>query len=79
MEEINRKKNAKFSLERQINELNYNKNILIEEQKNNIKEHNEIKEKIKNISNQITYIIIKLQNISHKIDDIAMNNSHLKT
>ena len=49
------------------------------------KENNEWKEKyviqkkIKNINNQILFIIIKLQSISEKINVITMNNnSHLK-
>lgn len=79
MEEIDRKKNAKTNLEKQINDLNDHKKVLEEEQNRNIKEQNEIKGKIKNTSNQITYIIIRLQNISQKIEDIAMNNNHLKT
>ena len=79
MEEIDRKKNAKTNLEKQINDLNDHKKVLEEEQNKNIKEQNEIKEKIKNTSNQITYIIIRLQNISQKIEDFAMNNNHLKT
>lgn len=79
MEEIDRKKNAKTNLEKQINDLNDHKKVLEEEQNKNIKEQNEIKGKIKNTSNQITYIIIRLQNISQKIEDIAMNNNHLKT
>ena len=79
MEEINRKKNAKTSLEKQINEFNYHKEVLEEEKNKYIQEQNEIKEKIKNTSNQISYIIIKLKNISQKIEDIAMNSKHLKT
>ena len=79
LEEIDRKKNAKTNLEKQINDLNDHKKVLEEEQNKNIKEQNEIKGKIKNTSNQITYIIIRLQNISQKIEDIAMNNNHLKT
>ena len=79
MEEINRKKNAKTSLDKQKNELNYHKEILEEERNKYIEEQNEIKEKIRNTTNQITFIIIKLQNISQKIEELAMNNKHLKT
>ena len=79
MEEINRKKNAKTSLDKQKNELNYHKEILEEEKNKYIEEQNEIKEKIRNTTNQITFIIIKLQNISQKIEELAMNNKHLKT
>ena len=76
---MEQKKDAKSNLQRQINELNINKNILLEEQKKNIQEQEQIKKEINNKSNQITYIIIKLKHISQKIEDIAMNNSHLKT
>ena len=79
LEEMEQKKDAKSNLQRQINELNINKNILLEEQKKNIQEQEQIKKEINNKSNQITYIIIKLKHISQKIEDIAMNNSHLKT
>ena len=79
MEEINRKKNAITSLDKQKNELNYHKEILEEERNKYIEEQNEIKEKINNTTNQITFIIIKLQNISQKIEELAMNNKHPKT
>ena len=44
----------------------------------NIKKQNEIKEKIKSKKNQIISIIIKLQNISRKLEGIAINNNLLK-
>ena len=59
--------------------LNDNKKQLLEEKNNNLKDKEEIEKKIENIKNQITYIIIKLQSISEKINDIAMNNNHSKT
>ena len=37
-----------------------------------------IYKKIIDINNQILFIIIKLQSISEKINDIAMKNNHLK-
>ena len=37
-----------------------------------------IYKKIIDINNQILFIIIKLQSILEKINDIAMNNNHLK-
>ena len=79
LQELNSKKNAKNNLERQKNELNYNKNKLNQEKVNNINERNEIQKKILNTKNQITFIIVRLKNISNKISDIAMNNNHLKT
>ena len=79
LEEINRKKNAKSNLEKQINELSFNKNKLLEQKNNNIKDKHETELLIQTISNQITFIIIKLKGISQKINDIAMNNNSLKT
>ena len=79
LEEINRKKNAKSNLEKQINELSFNKNKLLEQKNNNIKDKHETEKLIQTISNQITFIIIKLKTISQKINDIAMNNNSLKT
>ena len=79
LEEINRKKNAKSNLEKQINELSFNKNKLLEQKNNNIKDKHETEKLIQTISNQITFIIIRLKTISQKINDIAMNNNSLKT
>ena len=79
LEEMDKKTNAKNNLERQKNELNYNKSKLEKEKINNINEKDKIQEKIKDINNQILFIIIKLQGFSEKINDIAMNNNHIKT
>lgn len=79
LEEMNKNYNEKNSIEKQKNELNYNKNILIEKKKSNIKDKFEIQNKIRNINMEILIIIMKLQSISEKINDIAMNNHHLKT
>ena len=79
MEEINKKKNAKSNLQKKINELNFLKNKLLEEKNKNIKDKNETEKRVQSTSSQITFIIIKLKGISDKINDIAMNNNHLKT
>ena len=79
LEEINQKKKSKSELDKQINELNFNKKKLTEEKTKNLKDKSDIEKKIINTSNQITYIIIKLKNISDKINSIAMNNNNLKT
>ena len=76
--EMNKKNSAKNSLERQKNELKYNKDKLSTEKENNLKEKNDIQKKISDINHQILFIIIKLQSISEKINDIAMNNNHIK-
>ena len=79
LDEMNKNNNAKNSVERQQNELKYNKGVLMNEKEKNLKEKQDIQDKIKNINKQILFIIIKLQRISEKINDIAMNNNHLKT
>ncbi len=79
LKELNNKKKAKNNLDNQINELNYNRNKLNQEKINNINDRNEIQKKILDTKNQITFIIVRLKNISNKINDIAMNNNHLKT
>jgi hypothetical protein len=73
MEELNEEVDSK------LNELNYNRNKLNQEKINNINDRNEIQKKILDTKNQITFIIVRLKNISNKINDIAMNNNHLKT
>jgi len=75
---LEEKAKGKSNLDKKKNELNYIKNIIMEEQKKNIREQTEVEEKIKNAHNQITYIIIKLKQALEKIDDIAMNQRHLK-
>ena len=50
-----------------------------QEKTKNINDRNEIQKKISDTKNLITLIIIRLKNISNKINDIAMNNNHLKT
>ena len=42
-------------------------------------EKNEIEKKILTTSNNITFIIIKLKNMSDKIDCLAMNTENIKT
>ena len=79
VEEMNKKNNAKNNLEKQKNELKYNKDTLLKEKEKNLKEKIIIQNKIRDINHQILFIIIKLQNISEKINDIAMNNNHIKT
>jgi len=74
-EELNQKNNIKSNFEREINELYLKKPSSYEIKM--IMEKNYIEEKIKNIRNQIIYIIIKLQNLSQKIEGIPMNNTHL--
>lgn len=53
--------------------------MLIKEKEKNIKEKYDLINKIQYIDRQITFIIIKLQNMSEKIKGIAMNKNHLMT
>lgn len=78
LEEMNKKSKDKSNLQKQKNEIEYNKQKLIEEKGKNSKEKEEIQKKITNINKQIVFIIIKLQGISEKINNIAMNNNHIK-
>ena len=78
LDEMNKHNKTKSNLERHQNELLYNKNLLLEQKDKNIMEKTNIQRKITDINNQILFIIIKLQSISEKINDIAMNNNHLK-
>ena len=78
IEEMNEKNKAKNGLERQKNTLIYNKKQLELEKDKKTKEKNEIQMKIKDINKQILFIIVKLQNISEKINSIAMNNNHIQ-
>ena len=78
LDEMNKKSHAKSNIEKQKNELYYNKNKLIDKKNKILNEKNDLQNKIKDINNQILFIIIKLQRISEKINDIAMNNNHLK-
>lgn len=78
LKEINQKNNAKNNLERQQNELKYNQDILKKKKEINEKEKSEIQIKINDINKQILFIIIRLQSISQKINDIALNNNHIK-
>ena len=79
LNEMNKNYGEKNNLEKQKNELNYNKNKLLEEKSKNLNEKIDIQKNISNINREILFIIIKLQKISEKINDIAMNNNHLKT
>lgn len=51
----------------------------MEQKTNNLNEKLQTEKQIQNTSSQIAFIIIKLKGISQKINDIAMNNNHLKT
>ena len=78
LEEMKKKKGAKDELIRQKQTLEKNKDLLLEEKNKNINEKFEIQKKINVINHKILITIIKLQSLTEKINDIAMNNNHLK-
>ena len=75
---MDKNNNARSNLEKKINEFNTNKKILLLEQEKIKKEKEEIQKKIKNINNQIIFIIIKLQGNSEKIFGNAMVDNFTK-
>lgn len=76
---IDEKEKEKSELEKQKQELNNYKNILRKEKQKNEDEKKEIEEKISIINKKIFFIITRLHSCYQKINDIAMNNNHLKT
>lgn len=79
LNQMNKNYSEKNNLEKQKNELSYNKSILLEEKNKNTVEKKNIQKKIGHINQDILFTIYNLQRISQKINDIAMNNNHLKT
>ena len=70
--------NIENNYEKQINILNYYKNILLKEKKRNINEIKEIETKIFEKSNQITLNLKDLKNTYKTIEDISMDKNHIK-
>ena len=69
---------SKSNFDKQINKLNENKTKLLIEKETNIKEKKEVEAKIVKISNEISFTMMKLKNLTQRINDIAMNNNHLE-
>ncbi len=76
---INEKEKEMSELEKQKNELNNYKIILKKEKEKNLDEKKEIEEKLSNIKKKIFFTLTRLHSCYQKINDIAMNNNHLKT
>ena len=76
---IDEKEKEKSMLEKQKMEFNNYKTILKKEKQKNVNEKTEIQEKISYINKKIFFIITRLHSCYQKINDIAMNNNHLKT
>ena len=77
LEEMNGQKNVKNDLEKQIHELKFNKNKLLGQKNDNLKDKHETEKLIQFICNQIVFIMIKLKGITEKINYIIMNNNYL--
>ncbi len=66
-------------IDRQLHELNFNREKIFAKKEKNTNEKNEIEKKILTTNNNITFIIIQLKNMSDKIDSLAMNTNNIKT
>ena len=78
LEELKKKKGVKNELIRQKINLESNKSLLMKEKNNKKEEKEEIQKKINEINHKILVTIIRLQSLTEKINDIAMNNNHMK-
>ena len=78
LSEMNKNNSTRNSLELKLNEFNANKKILLLEQEKTKNEKIDIQKKIKDINNQIIFIIIKLQGNSEKIQDKEMIRDYTK-
>ena len=58
--------------------MEYNRKLLLEEKKNNMKEKREIQKTINEINREVLFTILKIQSLNEKVNDIAMNNNHIK-
>ena len=76
--EYYRKKNQKEKCERELNDLNSQKNQFINKKNSYINDKQRTNENIEKINKEITIIIIDLINISKKIQNLAMNHFHIE-
>ena len=70
--------NEKNSLKRRLNELEFHKEDLKREKEKNERDRKNVEDQVNKINNNMIIIIIKLQNLSEKLNDIAMNHHHIK-
>ena len=79
IEERKRIQNSeKNSLKRQLNELEFHKEDLKREKEKNERDRKNVEDQVNKINNNMVIIIMKLQNLSEKLNDIAMNHHHIK-
>ena len=74
-----REENAKkTNIEKMIDNLQKNVEKLKSDKEKNVKKKEEIEKKIKETNKSILIIIIRLQSISQRISDLAMNNNYIQ-
>ena len=78
-EEYQREKNKKQDEKRVLGELERKIKSLEEQKEIKKKEKEKINDELKKITNEIKINMVKLQNISQKLELIAMNKHHIKT
>jgi len=77
-ERIQQQNKEKDSLQRQLNELNYNLEDLLEEKRKYEAEKKEVEIQVNNINKKMKIIIMKLQRLSDEIYRKGMNKNHIK-
>ena len=77
-ERIRQQNQEKSSLQRELNELNYAKEDLLEKKYKNEIEKKRIEEQVGNINKKMKIIILKLQRLSDEILMKGMNKNHIK-
>lgn len=68
----------KTDIERIVTSLKNSIDELTQKKKLNIEEKKEIENKIKDTNNKIIIIIVRLQESSQRLDDLALNNNYIK-
>ena len=75
---IEEQNNETDSLQRQLNQLKYNKEDLLEERKKKEKEKDEVEKQVDNINKKMKITIMKLKSLSDEIYLKGMNKNHIK-
>ena len=75
---LNEENNKKTYIEQIIADLEKSINELNQKKESNIKQKSEIEKKVKETNNDILVIIVRLQSISQRLNDLAMNNNYIQ-
>ena len=78
-EKLKKKKDEKNNINIGLLEFNNMKSKLLDEKSKTLDERDQTEKKVFNIRSQISFTIIKLQNVTEKYNAIAMNSNHMKT